>query len=260
MKRSLVVLLAFALAMSLASCTFLDELLSVNLFEETMDLSVSDVNSSSVGDLLVLSESEAFFEALEDDPAVEAAVLVKTSYVIDPANIANYSDLEIQEAGILGANVLIYTSPAGDLLANATGLADADPAGITNVDELLNLILPASVYSGDTINESAFREMIDAFLEANEYYVAIGTNLGTDYLASEVSAGDIAVGAYLGAVLVSIDPIPLAYSGDVGDYLYAVLEESEPAPAFDDPDLTQLEYAYLDAILDAASLGELLDL
>ncbi|MDX9957138.1 MAG: hypothetical protein RBT68_01740 [Spirochaetia bacterium] len=256
MKRSLVVLLAFALAMSLASCTFLDELLSVNLFEETMDLSVADVNSSSVGDLLALSESESFFEAVEDDPALETALLGKADEVI-----ATSSDpLAIQEAGILAANVLIYTSPAGDLLANATGLADADPAGITNVDELLNLILPASVYSGDTINESAFREMIDAFLEANEYYVAIGTNLGTDYLASEVSAGDIAVGAYLGAVLVSIDPIPLAYSGDVGDYLYAGVEESEPAPAVDDPDLTQLEYAYLDAILDAASLGELLDL
>jgi hypothetical protein len=260
MKRSLFVLFAIALALSLASCTFLDQLLSVNLFEETMELSAADVESSSVGELLVLSESESFFEALEADPDAAAAVLGKTSYVIDPANIANYSDLEIQEAGILGANVLIYTSPAGDLLANATGLADADPAGITDMEELLDLIMPDSVYtSGGGISKAPFVEMINAFVAANDYYIAIGTSLATTELVPEGSAGDLAVGAFIAAAINEITKPGIYLT--MGDYLYAALTDPlvDP-PLFEDPDLAQSEYAYLDAILNAANLGDLLDL
>jgi hypothetical protein len=253
MKRSLVVLIAFAMALSLASCTFLDQLLSVNLFEETMELSAADVNSSSVGELLVLSESESFFEALEADPAAEAAVLAMTLDVVTTSS----DPLEIQEAGILGANVLIYTSPAGDLLANATGLADADPAGITDMEELLDLIMPDSVYTGSgEISEGPFVEMVNAFVEAYDYYFAIGTSLATTELVPEGSAGDLAVGAFIAAAINEItNPGPYP---TMGDYLYAALTNPLVAPPlFEDP---ETDTGYLANILNAANLGDLLDL
>ncbi|MFH2113477.1 MAG: hypothetical protein ABIJ86_03080 [Spirochaetota bacterium] len=255
MKRSMTILFALALAISLASCTFLDDLLNVNLFEETFELSTSDVTSSSVDELLVQSESDTFFETVEADPALKTAVLDKTLAVI---NDTGATPLAVQEAGILGASVIIYTSPAGDLLANATGLADGLPENAT-MEDLLDLIMPDSVYLDDgvTIDPEEFGKMIDAFVEANQYYTAIGDNLGDDYLTSSASAGDIAVGAYLAAVLVSID-----YTGytDIGDYLYAVLEEGVTPPDFTAPDTTLPSYAYLDAILGAANLGDLLNL
>jgi len=256
MKRSMSILIALALMVSLASCTFLDELLSVNIFEETFELSAADAASASVGDLLAQSESEAFYKTVGSDPAVKTAVLGKTADIINPVNSGDFTTFEIQEAGILGASVIIYTSPAGDLLANAAGLADSPTEGISTIDELLDLVLPASVYSGDVLDETAFREMIDAFVDANAYYEAIGSNLDGDYLTTSASAGDIAVGAFIAAAIGGLT-IPVEYT-DAGEYLYAVLTDDAITP----PDFVSpnTDTGYLANILDAANLGDLLDL
>lgn len=256
MKRSFSIFAVLILVLGLASCTLLDDLLGVNLFAESLELSASDVQSSSIRELLAKSDSAAFYAAAGDDPAVKTALLDKTRVVIDDESA---SPLAIQEAGILGANVLIHTSPAGDLLANAMALADGLPANPT-MEDLLNLILPDSVYHGGALAKGPFVEMINAFVDANVYYSAIGNSLGAEYLTSEVSAGDIAVGAYLAAVLVSIDSIPAEYDRNVGAYLYAVLAEGVGAPDFTAPDTNLAEYKYLANILDAAKLGSLLDL
>lgn len=259
MKRSMTILLALALVLSLGSCTFLDDLLSVNLFAETFELSTADVEASSVEDLLVQSESEAFYDTLEADSEAKTALLDKTSEVLDDPEA---TPVAVQEAGILGANVLIYTSPAGDLLAKATGLADAATEDIATMEDLLDLIMPASVYSGDEIAEGPFVDMINAFVDANVYYIAIGDSLDPalegDDLSSSASAGDLAVGAYIAAALDGLtNPNTVLYP-TMGDYLFAALTDTAVLPPdFEAPDTTT---GYLANILNAANLGSLLNL
>ena len=257
MKRSMLIILSLILALSLASCTFLDDLLSINLFAESMELGSSDVQSLSISELLVKSDSNAFYTNVKNDPAVKTALLDKTQAVIDDGDA---TPLQIQEAGILGANVLIYTSPAGDLLANAAKLADGvdEDAGM---DEVLALILPKSIYSGGVVvDEIAFKTMITAFEDANKYYVALGDSMEDgEYATSGANAGDLAMGAFISAVIDSVT-LDEGYT-ERGEYLLAALNGTLTAPpVFDAPDLTMPEYSYLDAILAAANLGSLLDL
>jgi hypothetical protein len=248
-----VIVPALILALSLASCTFLDDLLSINLFAESMELSASDVQNLSISELLVKSDSNAFFKTVKSDPAVKEAVLDKTLAVItDPGATPQAK----QEAGILGANILIYTTPAGALLANAAKLADGVDDG-ASMDEVLALILPTSIYSGGVVvDESAFLTMITAFKDANEYYVAIGTSLDAgsgEYATSAANAGDIAMGAFICAVL---DNLVVPGGGDLGLYLLDALN-GKPVDAveFEIP-----KDPYLEALLSAANLGSLLDI
>lgn len=257
MKRSMSIILALILILSVASCTFLDELLSVNLFAESMELNASDVQTLSIRELLDKSDSNAFYKIVEDDPDIKPALLGRTAAIIDPESPTEYSASEIQEAGVLGATVIINTSPAGDLLANTTALANGLPDNPT-MEDLLDLLLPSTVYSNDELVEDSFVAMINAFVEADTYYQAIGTSLETTTLVAGASAGDLAVGAYLAAVITTVDK--LSYD-TIGDYLYAVLTvEGEDAPDFTAPDTDLAEYSYLAAILDAAKIGDLLNL
>jgi hypothetical protein len=253
MKRSMSILSTLILALSLASCTFLDDLLSINFFAESMELSASDVQNLSISELLVKSDSNAFFKAVKADTDVKTAILGITAGVIHDEAATPRA---VQEAGILGANVLIYTSPAGDLLANAAKLVDGVEEGAT-MDEVLALILPTSIYSGGVVvNASAFLTMITAFEQANAYFVALGDSLAEgsgEYATSVANAGDIAMGAFICAVL---DNLVVPGGGDLGQYLLDALN-GEPVDAveFDIPN-----DPYLEAILNAANLGSLLDL
>lgn len=253
MRRFLSILLALLLVTGLASCTFLDDVLKVNIFAESIELSVSEVQQLDIRELLEQSDSKAYMAAIKSSAAVKNAVLEKALAVIeDPSASAR----AVQEAGILGARVLINTSPAGELLANVITLADGLPETPT-MEDLLDRIMPESVYAGSgQIAEAPFVSMINALVDADVYYRAIGENLEADYLATAVSPGDIAIGAFFAAVITGIE-VPGGYT-TVGDYLYAALTDEEVSPPdFESPDT---DSGYLANILDAASLGSLLDL
>lgn len=253
MKRSISILLALILALNLASCTFLDELLTINLFPEAVELSASDVQSSSIDELLKLSGSPSFYDAVSEH---KANLLTRIEAIL-----ADSTDpVEIQEAAILAADVILYTSPAGALLANAAKLADGVDAEAT-MDEVLALVLPASIFSGGVVvDEAAFLAMITAFEDANKFFIDIGESLepSGEYATSAANAGDIAMGAFICAVLDSVEP-PIGE--ELGPYLLDALNGTLGAPPeFTIPDTTTLEYSYLDAILASANLDDLLDL
>jgi hypothetical protein len=253
MKRSLSISATLVLALGLTSCTFLDELLNVNLFAEQMELSASDVQSSSISELLQLSESPSFYEAISEH---KTELLFRIDDILSEAT----DPQEIQEAAILAADIIIYTSPAGELLANAAKLADGVDEEAT-IDEVLALILPSSIYSGGAVvDEVAFKAMIAAFEDANDYFIDIGDSIvGGEYASSAANAGDIAMGAFIGAVLGSVTPAE--GHTDLDEYLLAALKgELATPPEFTIPDTMTPEYSYLDNILAAANLDSLLDL
>ena len=213
---------------------------------ESFELTPTDAASMSVAELLVQSESNDFFDAVKADSALMIAVLDNIFEVIYDSSA---SQLSVQEASILGAGVFIYTSPAGDLLANTAKLADPNAPEIVTIKDLFDQILPDSVYNGALVDEIAFKEMVAAIENANTFYAVLGYGLDGDYLTSTVSAGEIAIGAYMGAVLESFNPVPILYE-DVGDYLYAVLNDEALPPNFTAPDTTTEGY-YLTNIINA---------
>ncbi|TFG79264.1 MAG: hypothetical protein E4H20_12160, partial [Spirochaetales bacterium] len=111
MKRLFGIILITALALSVASCDFLDTLLSVNIFDSPLKLTASDASDMSVSELSDLADSPDFFDAVAGDQALEDAVF---DQVDDVLNDAGATVAEKQQAAILWTEVLIYTTPAGE--------------------------------------------------------------------------------------------------------------------------------------------------
>ncbi len=273
MKKSMHLLLVVALALPLAGCDFLDRLLSVNLFDSELTLSVAEVSEMTVEELQEEARSPDFYDLLESDPAIEDEVLDEADDTIaDPASTTT----EVQDAAILGAHVEIYTSPAGDLIDNLVDNLDvlSDPPldgfGDPDIAAILELLVPPSVMVGGVIQEAAFLDMIDSLLDAADYFEVLGMELaGGGYDTDYANPGQIAQNALVAALVAAID-VPADYllvnpGATTGDYLFDLLSGepvTEPSgfsfPSFDpaDPEYDEsLHNIFLAAGLDPADFG-----
>jgi len=277
MKKSMHLLLVVALALPLAGCDFLDRLLSVNLFDSELTLSVAEVSEMTVEELQEEARSPDFYDLLESDPAIEDEVLDEADDTIaDPASTTT----EVQDAAILGAHVEIYTSPAGDLIDNLVDnlvvLSDppVDGFGDPDIAAILELLVPPSVMVGGVIQEAAFLDMIDSLLDAADYFEVLGMELaGGGYDTDYANPGQIAQNALVAALVAAID-MPLTYDDDgdpltnppsMSNYLFDLLT-GEPVdapvdysfPSLDpvDPEYDEsLHNIFLAAGLDPADFG-----
>lgn len=221
MKRYLQLAAAAALALSLASCDALDKLLAVNLFQTPLELNATDIQGMSLGELARRAESPEFYSQVYSDPAARAAFDAKITEGLGSSDPATK-----QQSAILGADLLIYGSGA-DLVINNVVNSMADilanpPADAAGFQALIETIVPASVL-GD---ETAFKSMINAMVEAAGYYDQLGASIGTgDYAYGGVNAGEIAMNALVSAIVNSVDssgfPSP-------GDCFYYLVTDSNP--------------------------------
>jgi hypothetical protein len=130
-----------------------------------------------------------------------------------------------------------------------------DPA-YDDIRALIDSIAPDSLYADDgNVDQAAFIEMIDALLAADAYYQELGTAIGAGGYAADadVSAGDVAQSALIGAVIYAVSQsLPGPYI-DTGTYLYDLLTDPDTAEpsGFTMPDM---ESGYLGNLLAAAGL------
>jgi len=256
MRRTITLLLALSLAAFFTACDGLDRLLEVNLYEPFAGVSNTDIQDASSDELLEMSDSDSFYETIEepDDvlPTIDAAM--------DVAAPAEY-----QELAALGAMILLETSPAGDLMENLVaalptlGAGAEDGAEEPDIGELLDLMLPDSVYGVDgELDPTAFTGMVEALVAANEYYELLGTSIGEDGEYAEgadISAGDIATAALVSAIVANVVP---PEGSTTSEFLLLLLDpDTDP----DDPDLTggtfempDMESGYLANLLAAGGL------
>jgi len=255
MRRTVTILFALTMAMLFMACPGLDRVLEVNMYEPFAGVSDAAIKDADSGELLEMSASDSFYESLAEDPAAETAALATIDAAMEDAEGAEYEDL-----AALGAMILLETSPAGELMENiALALPTlASGEAETDVDDILDLMLPDSVYDSDgELDEEAFTEMIDAMVAANEYYELLGTEIGEEgYASDEISAGDIATAALVSAIVANVEP-PVGMS--TGDFLLLVLDpDTDPEDplleegSFEMPDM---ESGYLYNLLAAGGIS-----
>ncbi len=248
MKRLGIILLTSAVALAMSGCSALDALLQVNILKSFAVVSSDEIKSADSATLLDLSASASFYETLAGDAATKTAALD----TIDTALDGSISGATDQELAVLAATIELKTTPAFDLVNNVGSLL-SDLIGGAAMPDASNLkttlldLLPASVLgSGGSINEAAFLSMVDGLVAANRYYDALGGAIGTGGYASgaDISAGDVAQGAIIAAMVASVD-IPATFTttnldNPIGEYLYALLTDAgTPIPdSYDFPDTT----------------------
>lgn len=257
MRRTITIVLAAGLALSMTACEALDRVLQVNIFEPFAAMSAEDISAASADELLTMSGSDAFYEALAEDPTAEAAVLATLEDSIADASPASP---EFQEVTILMANIVLETSPAADFVGNIasviTTVMDTPPEGEdVDIEGIVEGLLPPEVYGADgALDETAFVEMIDALIAADLYFQQLGTAIGTDGYAegADLSPGDVAQQALVAAIISSVVP-PAGYVGTEGQYLFDLLNDDTTPPP-DDFTLPDMESGYLYNILFAANI------
>jgi hypothetical protein len=250
MKRLAAVAIVALLILSLASCDFLDQLLSVNLFDAPLKLSAADIADKSLDELSQLSGSPDFYDAVWGDAALTAAVLDQAD-----AGVLSGDPATVQQAAILGADLYIYGSGADALINNViaqyesfSGDPPDDPA---EIEAFLNTLVPASLLA----DEAAFVAMINALVEADAYYQNLSDPVGVD--PELVNAGEIAQNALVAAFVAEIVPhgnwVIANPSGTLGEYLFDLLTiPATDAPTTYAPPNTST--GYLGNILSAAGI------
>lgn len=259
MKRTIMIVLAIAVALSMTACSALDALLSVNVFAPFAGVSAGAIEKATPDELVEMSESESFYETLADDPELKETVLTN----IDEAMAATTDSATYEELAVLAANIELQTTPAGDLINNVGdlfgSLLSGDSGGTEpDAETLISGMIPDEVISADgEIDEIAFVAMIDALVAANDYYVLLGDAIGTDGYAedADISAGDVAQAAIVSAVIAAI-PTPTGYTS--GEYLFALLTEEPGTPEMGEFTMPAMDSGYLSNILAAAGLADAL--
>ncbi|HRW25452.1 MAG TPA: hypothetical protein P5298_13670, partial [Spirochaetia bacterium] len=71
MKRTIMIVLAIAVALSMTACSALDALLSVNVFAPFAGVSAGAIEKATPDELVEMSGSESFYETLADDPELK---------------------------------------------------------------------------------------------------------------------------------------------------------------------------------------------
>ncbi len=252
MKRLAVAAIVALLTLSLASCDFLDQLLSVNLFDAPLKLSAADMADKSLDELSQLSESPDFYDAVWGDAALMAAVTDQAD-----AGVLSGDPATVQQAAILGADLYIYGSGADALINNVIAQYESfsgdPPDDPTEIEAFLTTLVPASLLA----DEAAFVAMINALVDADDYFQDLGASVGTDpYDYGRANAGEIAQNALVAAFVAEVAPpvgwVPAVPPGTIGAYLFDLLAGSAAIPdAYAPPDTSA---GYLFNILSAANL------
>lgn len=205
MKSSRIATLALASIFLLGSC---DAILGFNLFEGMVQAGVvgNIEKAETADDYMAESDADNFIEALEETDKVEEAVAALEEVYDpdgDPETPPPGDPAEAQEAAAVAAEIMIYTTPAGEVVDNIIEVIAGDPAAL-NVDDpatLVAAIIPPAI-SGDPV---AFEETILGFLDAWEAYAALGASItGGELATDEVQAGDLIIAAAIGAALDQI--------------------------------------------------------
>lgn len=258
MKRTIMIVLAIAVALSMTACSALDALLSVNVFAPFAGVSAGAIEKATPDELVEMSGSESFYETLADDPELKDAILDK----IDEAIVGEPDTAAEQELVILAANIELQTTPAGDLINNVGDLFGSLLSGESDGTEpdaetLISGLIPDEVISEDgVIDETGFVAMIDALVAANAYYVQLGDAIDDGYAdGADISAGDVAQAAIVSAVIAAI-PTPAGYTP--GEYLYDIVTEVPGTPEMGEFTMPTMDSGYLYNILAAAGLADAL--
>jgi len=272
MKRTTTIVLAVSIALSMTACEQLDSLLQINVFEPFAGVSDNAITEATAVELIDLAGSTSFYEALaeDEDGELKVAVLATIDAELLDATAEEKATPEYQELAVLGAQIELQTTPAGELINNIGGLIDSlisgsgeEPVGDEDyLGLLIQDIIPDSVltFEGEepVIDEVAFIDMINGLVDANDYYEQLGEAIGTDGYADDVdfSAGDVAQSALVAALVAGVT-VPAGYETvypTPGDYLYALASEDPAAPAaeFVMPDM---DIGALANLLAAANLS-----
>ena len=253
MKRTIMIVLAIAVALSMTACSALDALLSVNVFAPFAGVSAGAIEKATPDELVEMSDSDSFYETLDDNEDLKETVLdtVEEAMAAEQPSSATY-----QELAVLAANIELQTSPAGDLINNIGGLFGSLVSGGGGDDsdfgEMIAGLIPPEVMN----DEDAFVAMIDALVAANGYYERLGDAIGTGGYAagSDISAGDVAQAALVCAIIAAI-PTPAGYTP--GQYLYDLQNDVPGTPEMGEFEMPDMTNGYLYNILAAARLGDL---
>lgn len=257
MKRTTTIALVAAMALTMTGCDALDAVLGFNMFASLAAVDSKEISEADAATLVELSDSDSFYDTLEDDAALKGTTLTKISDAIG-VSIDSAAD---QELAVLAANIHLQTTAAGDLINNVSSLIvdliDEPTPDYTDLEGIISGLVPDSIKSSDgSIDQDAFLAMIIALEEADVVYQDLGGAIITGAYASgtDIVAGEIAQNALLAAVIAAVVPP----TGTTGAYLYALLTEpttpdpdSSVFPAF--PDMTS--GSYLGNILAAAGIS-----
>jgi hypothetical protein len=257
MKRTMIVVLTVAVAITMTACDALDSMLNYNLFASLAAVSPKEIAKADAATLVKLSASDSFYSTLATDPTLKESSLKKIEEAMsaDPPSSSNY-----QELAVLAANIHLQTTAAGDFINNVSGLMvdliDESAPDFSDLERIIGGLVPGSIKSSDgSINKASFLAMITALEEADNAYRDLGLAIGSGAYASgaDIVPGEVAQNALIAAIVATVVPP----SGTRGEYLYALLTN----PATPDPDSTvfpsfpDMETGYLGNILSAANIS-----
>ncbi|MBN1241606.1 MAG: hypothetical protein JXA15_02740 [Spirochaetales bacterium] len=229
MKSTRIAAFAIASVFLLGSC---DAILGFNLFEGMAQAGVVDNirDAETAEDFLAESDAENFIEALEETEKVEEAITaLEEVYAPSDPSAPPAAPTDVQEAAAVAAEIIIYTSPAGEVVDNIIEVAAGNPAAleVDNPAGLIRAIIPPEI-SGDPV---AFEETILAFLDAWEAYAALGESIVGGALSTDaVVAGDLVIAAAIGAALDALvtaqigEPPVMTYEEARDDIILALFD------------------------------------
>lgn len=216
MKRTpgLFVFACLILACSLVSC---DAMFENNLFAGITHpkLSADSIQGKSPSELKDILDSQVYMDQMAKDQGLKDAVLDGLTGYYDEGQGGNPSTAEGQTAAILAANINIQTVPAAaqfaaGIISDIDSLGD-DPATLADaLKGVLPLGLQQALNAGQTEPPAEFVAMIEAFLEANAAYVALGgTGATMTYLVDvgQAEKKEIAVNAVICGAIELITPV-----------------------------------------------------
>lgn len=254
MKRTTTIALVAAMALTMTGCDALDAVLGFNMFASLAAVDSKEISEADAATLVELSDSDSFYDTLEDDAALKGTTLTKISDAIG-VSIDSAAD---QELAVLAASIELQTTPAWNLINNVsslvTDLINGPTPDASALEDTIRSLVPDSVISADgTINEGAFIAMIDALVSADGVYRDLGVAVGLAGYASDadINAGEIAQNALIAAMIGAVNPL----SGTTGEYLYDLLTN----PLAAEPTSAQFSFPIMDSGTDPDNyLGNIL--
>jgi hypothetical protein len=239
-------MIVFLVSLFLVSC---DSMFSNNLFAKLTHPTptVAEIASKTPAQMQDYISSAENLNQLADDPALKAAALANLAAVY--GSVATTVDQ--QTAAVVAADISIKTVPdAASLSASVqaaiisgTKISSASPSDLAS---LIEAALPSDI-KGSVVPGAAmpanFADMIDAYLQANAAYAALGAGVGADggYAPGVgLSSGDkaeIAVNALISGLVSAV--VPANGNQTTAEALWAALTGSTdsfsiPANTFDE--------------------------
>jgi hypothetical protein len=268
MKRATILLTVLVLLFSLilVSC---EAMFTTNIFGKLTHPkpSVADMLDKSPAEMQdYISSTENMNQLAEDSDLKDAALANMAAVYGGGATTSNQ-----QTAAIVAAEISIRTVPdASGLSASILGaLANGSQMSSDTEDDFIsfvNSVLPADI--ADSVAPGAdmpasFSDMIEAYLQANMAYQALGVGVGAVGYTADVSSAemaDIAVNAVIAGLISSVDP-PSHNNADTAAVLWEALTGTAPVFTIDPDtleDLTSTGSSIANLVL-ASSLGSMFD-